>query len=86
MAERTTRALLIVYALIAVMTFGHAFVRAYDEKLPEYKAIKEQGKVTLGSPEEAAGIGALLCGMAWPLYWSVQLARAADAGGKEGKP
>lgn len=81
MKRTTALALAIIYAFFAVATFGHAYVVFYAEKLPEYKAIKAQGKVVLGSPEEASVYAGFLCGIAWPLYWSVQLARAAKEEG-----
>jgi len=74
--DRVTCAALVAYGLAAILTFGPAFLSALD-------AEKARCKTNAWCmPEEPAVCGAILASAAWPLYWSVQLSRAA----KEPKP
>lgn len=54
-----TRALVTAYALMGLLTFGYSF--NVDHK-PGNQFV---------SAEEVSTVGAMMAGLAWPLYWSV---------------
>jgi len=53
------------YALVALFTFGHFYVRQ-----PE---TYEWGGVTLKNSNDRKAFGALIVCVCWPLYWSIEL-------------
>lgn len=63
--------LMIVYVALTVFTFGHAFVNFPDTE--EHWFAGQRYTMHNGSGTKI--FASMVCGISWPLYWSVELQR-----------